>query len=502
MEKEFVLSLKNITKLYPGVIALNDVSINFIAGEVHAIVGENGAGKSTFIKTITGAVQPDKGTIMVQHDTYPAMTPTLARKHGIECIYQEFNLIDSLSAAENICYGTRYGKIVDQKAMNKVAQDVFDQFGIDINPGTLVRNLSSAQKQIVEIAKAITKSPRILVLDEPTASLTISEIDILRKIIDQLKAYGATIIYISHRMEEIFQVSDRVSVLRDGKYITTLKTSETSRPELIKYMVGRDLSEKYPVRGCVPGEVALELKNLTGNGVKNISFKARKGEILGIAGLVGAGRTEIMKVVYGAERTQWGDIIVNGNKVKIRSPKDAMGLGIGYIPEDRKLEGCFLMESIRWNIVYNMVKKISHFLVVDKKKEKEIADTYSERLSIKAPSLEQKVLNLSGGNQQKVVVAKALASETEIVIFDEPTRGIDVGAKHEIYEIMNGLCAEGKCIIMVTSDMEELLGMSDRIVVFEEHTMAGELSKNQFSQEAILELASGGGTHEKFDLGA
>ncbi len=495
MSDNYVLSLKNITKLYPGVVALDDVSLDFIAGEVHAIVGENGAGKSTFIKTITGAVRPDKGSIVVcKNEACSTMTPAFARQNGIECIYQEFNLIESLSAAENICYGNRLGKLVDQKAMNKIAQSVFDQFGIDIDPSTLVRNLSSAQKQIVEISKAVTKNPQILVLDEPTASLTVSEIDILFKIISQLKAKGATIIYISHRLEEIFQVSDRVSVFRDGKYITTLKTTESSRPELIKFMVGRELSEKYPLRTTQPGDVALELRNLTGNGVKNISFKARRSEILGIAGLVGAGRSEIMKVAFGSEHRQWGEVLVNGKAVDIKTPRDAMGYGMGLIPEDRKLEGCFLMESISWNIVYNIVRKISKFLIIDKKREKQIAESYSNRLRIKAPSLEQKVLNLSGGNQQKVVVAKALAAETDIIIFDEPTRGIDVGAKHEIYELMNGLCHEGKCIIMVTSDMEELLGMSDRIVVFAEHELAGELNKEEFSQEAILELASGGHT--------
>jgi ABC-type sugar transport system ATPase subunit len=484
-----VLSLKNITKLYPGVVALNNVSISFEAGEVHAIVGENGAGKSTFIKAITGALRPDKGSITVQHDTYPSMTPTLAKKHGIECIYQEFNLVDALSAAENICYGRRIGRFVNQKAMNRIAQDVFDQFGIDISPNTLVRDLSSAQKQIVEISKAITKSPRILILDEPTSSLTMTEIEILMKMIAQMKSYGATIIYITHRLEEVFQVSNRVSVLRDGQYITTLNTAETSRPTLIKNMVGRELSEVYPKRTTEPGEVALELRNLTGNGVKNISLKARRSEILGVAGLVGAGRSEIMKVVFGAERRQWGEVLVNGKPARIRSPGDAMAFGIGLIPEDRKREGCFLMESISWNIVYNIIRKISRLTVVDRKKEEAIAGSYAERLRIKAPTLSQKVLNLSGGNQQKVVVAKALAADTEIIIFDEPTRGIDVGAKHEIYELMNELCNEGKCIVMITSDMEELLGMSDRIVVFAEHRLIGELGKEDFSQEACLELA-------------
>lgn len=492
MQEEIsVLSLNNITKLYPGVVALDDVSMSFLAGEVHAIVGENGAGKSTFIKIITGARQPDRGSISVQHDAYAAMTPALAKRHGIECIYQEFNLIDTLSAAENICYGEKRRGLVNQKKMNKVAQDVFDQFGIAINPRTLVRDLTSAQRQIVEIAKAVTKSARILILDEPTAPLTVAEIDILMKIIEQMKGYGATIIYISHRLDEIFRIADRVTVLRDGRYITTMNVADTNRPELIKHMVGRELSDQYPQRGSLPGDVALELRDLTGNGVKNISFTARRGEVLGVAGLVGAGRSEIMKVVYGAERRQWGEVLIGGKPVDIRSPRQAMSCGVGLIPEDRKREGCFLMESVKWNITYNIAGKISRFGVVDKKKENEISGEYASLMRIKTPSLDEKVLNLSGGNQQKVVVAKALAAKTEIIIFDEPTRGIDVGAKHEIYELMNELCAEGKAIIMVTSDMEELLGMSDRIVVFAEHELAGELSRGEFSQEAVLELASG-----------
>lgn len=283
-----------------------------------------------------------------------------------------------------------------------------------------------------------------------------------------------------------------MAILRDGKYITTLNTAETNRPELIKHMVGRELAEAYPQRKCVPGKVALELKRLTGNGVKDVSFKARSSEILGIAGLVGAGRSEIIKVVLGAEHRQCGAVYIHGKKARIRTPRQAMAYGIGLIPEDRKREGCFLKESISWNIVYNIIKRISRFMIVDKTREKQIAEKYSDRLSIKTPNLQQKVLNLSGGNQQKVVIANSLASDTDIFIFDEPTRGIDVGAKREICELMNELCGEGKCIVMITSDMEELLGMSDRIVVFAEHEVAGELSHEEFSPEAILELASGG----------
>jgi len=493
-EKKPILSLKNIMKLYPGVVALNKVSIDFYPGEVHALIGENGAGKSTFIKTITGAHAPDGGTITVDGETYPAMTPALARKHGIECIYQEFNLIDVLSAAENICYGERLGRLVNQKKMRKIAQDLFDDFGVSIHPDTLVRDLTPGHMQIVEIAKAVSKKTRVLILDEPTAPLSVAEVEILFRIVRKLRGEGVAVIFISHRLDEVFQLTDRVSILRDGEYITTLNTAETNRAELIRYMVGREMTATFPPRNAQIGEVALELKNLTGNGVKNISLKARKGEILGVSGLVGAGRTEIMKVVFGAEKKQWGRVYVNGQEAFIRSPKAAMHqYGVCMIPEDRKREGCFLSETISWNIVYNVLPSISRFGVVDAKKEAEIADYYGKSMRIKAPDLKNtRVGTLSGGNQQKVVVGKALATRSDIIIFDEPTRGIDVGAKYEIYELMNGLAEEGKCVIMITSDMEELLGMSDRIVVFGEKCLAGELTRDEFSQERILDMASTG----------
>jgi ribose transport system ATP-binding protein len=410
----------------------------------------------------------------------------------VECIYQEFNLIDVLSAAENICYGERQGKLVSQKKMRAVAQKLFDDFGVDIDPDTLVRDLTPGHMQIVEIAKAVSKNARILILDEPTAPLSVAEVEILFRIVRQLRDQGVAIIFISHRLDEVFELTDRVSILRDGEYITTLNTKETSRAELIRYMVGREMTATFPPRHAKIGEVALELKNLTGNGVKNISFQAHAGEILGISGLVGAGRTEIMKVVYGAEKAQWGEIYVHGKKANIKSPKDAMHkYGICLIPEDRKREGCFLGETIAWNLSYNVVEEISKFGVVNTKKEQEISERYGKAMRIKAPSLDKTLVgSLSGGNQQKVVVGKALATQSDIIIFDEPTRGIDVGAKYEIYELMNGLCEEGKCVIMVTSDMEELLGMSDRIVVFGEKCLAGELTKEEFSQERILDLAS------------
>ncbi len=491
-ERKPILSLKDIMKIYPGVVALNKVSIDFYPGEVHAIIGENGAGKSTFIKTITGAHAPDGGTITIDGETYKAMNPALARRHGVECIYQEFNLIDVLSAAENICYGEKYGKLVNQKKMRQIAQEIFDDFGVDINPDTLVRNLTPGHMQIVEIAKAVSKNARILILDEPTAPLSVAEVEILFRIVRKLREDGVAIIFISHRLDEVFELTDRISILRDGEYITTLNTKETNRAELIKYMVGREMSATFPPRNATIGEVALELKHLSGNGVRDISFKARKGEVLGISGLVGSGRTEIMKVVYGVEPRQHGEVWVNGKPADIRSPKDAMHkYGVCLIPEDRKREGCFLQETISWNIVYNVLGKISHMGVVGKKQEGEIADFYGKSMRIKAPNLDRtKVMTLSGGNQQKVVVGKALATKSDIIIFDEPTRGIDVGAKYEIYELINRLCEEGKCVIMITSDMEELLGMSDRIVVFGERCLVGELTKEEFSQERILDMAS------------
>ncbi len=491
--KEPILSLKDIVKLFPGVVALKNVNLDFYPGEVHALVGENGAGKSTLIKAITGAHAPEGGTITVDGETYKAMTPALSRQHGIECIYQEFNLIDVLSAAENVCYGEKMpGLLVNQKAMNERASQIFQDFGVDIDPSTLVRDLTPGHMQIVEIAKAVSKNARILILDEPTAPLSVAEVDILFNIVRKLRDDGVALIYISHRLDEIFEISDKVSVLRDGEYITTMNTKDTNRAELIKYMVGREMTQTFPPRHAEIGEVALELENLTGNGVKNISFKAHKGEILGLSGLVGAGRTEIMNVVFGAEKKQWGKIYVNGEPAQIRNTNDAMHkYGIGMCPEDRKRFGCFLSETISWNIVYNVLGKISRFGVINNKQEKEIADYYGKSMRIKAPNLDQtKVLTLSGGNQQKVVVGKALATEAEIIIFDEPTRGVDVGAKYEIYELMNGLAEEGKCILMVTSDMEELLGMSDRIVVFGERCLAGEIEKKDFSQELVLDLAS------------
>jgi ribose transport system ATP-binding protein len=493
MDAKVVLSLENITKRYPGVLALNNVSLNFIEGEVHALLGENGAGKSTLIKAVAGAINIDDGIIHVGGQDHKQMTPHFSRSMGIEVIYQEFNLVPTMSTAENIFIGDKVGDglLVNYRAMERKAREIFELFKADIDPKALVRELSPAKKQIVEIAKAVSKNVKILIMDEPSAPLSVSEVEHMFEVINQLKQKGVTVIYISHRLEEVFRISDRVSVLRDGEYVATKLTRDTNRRELINLMVGRELKETYPPRANPPGKIALEVRNLTGNGDYDISFSVRKGEILGISGLVGAGRTELAMLLFGAAPIESGEIWIEGESVKVRSSLDAIEHGMGLLTEDRKGKGLFLEMGVGWNISFPIVRKLSKYGVVDTKTEKEITEQYRKRIDIKTPSMEQRVINLSGGNQQKVVLAKTLAAESEILIFDEPTRGIDVGAKQEIYQLMCELADNGNAILMISSDMEELLGMSDRIIVLSEGKLAGEVKKEQFSQDYILDLASG-----------
>jgi ribose transport system ATP-binding protein len=486
-----LVSLRNVTKTYPGVTALNNLSMDFYPGEVHALLGENGAGKSTLIKIIAGAVEPDSGSVQFGESIYERLTPHEARAHGVEVIYQEFNLIGSLSAAENIALGERTGRLVDFRHMEKQARELFEQFGVDLDPACLVRDLSSSQQQIVEIAKAVSKNARILVMDEPTAPLSVSEVDSLFRIIRLSRDRGVSIIYISHRIDELFEIADRISVLRDGAFIADRTVAETNRAELINLMVGRELRESYPQRAKPPSETMLELRNLTGNGDEDISFSIRKGEIFGLAGLVGAGRTELAKLIYGAAKLDGGSLLIDGKPVRIRSPRDAIRNGIGLIPENRKEEGCFLEMPVDWNICFPSIRGISRHTIVNLHKERKLAERFSGLLRIRTPSLSQKVKNLSGGNQQKVVLAKTLATNSTLLIFDEPTRGIDVGARQEIYKLMADLADKGHAIMMISSDMEELLGMSDRIAVLAEGCLMGILDRPEFSQNRILELASG-----------
>jgi ribose transport system ATP-binding protein len=493
MTPRTVLSLKNITKRYPGVLALDRFSLDFFEGEVHALLGENGAGKSTLIKAVAGAIEFDAGTIGIGGHEYTRMTPHLSRGMGIEVIYQEFNLVPTLSAAENIFLGDKIGGgiWVDYRAMVSRAAELFQQFQVDINPETLVRDMSPAQQQIVEIVKAVSKNVKLLIMDEPSAPLSVSEVERMFEIIRQLKQRGVTVIYISHRLEEVFRISDRVTVMRDGCYVATLRTQDTDRQELISLMVGRELREIYPARSASPSEVALEVRRLSGNGDRDISFAVKKGEILGVSGLVGAGRTELAMMLFGAAPAESGEIRVKGRAVKINSPADAMGHGIGLLTEDRKGQGLFLEMPVRWNICFPIVRLLSRYGFVNTQSETDIADKYRARLNIRTPSMLQLVKNLSGGNQQKVVLAKSLAAQSDILIFDEPTRGIDVGAKQEIYKLMCELANSGIAILMISSDMEELLGMSDRIIVLCEGRLAGEVPRERFSQNTILDLASG-----------
>ena len=486
-----MLKLNNITKQYPGVIALDDVSIEFKDGEVHALMGENGAGKSTLIKTVAGAIKPSLGTIEVDNEVYTHMTPQIASKHGIAVIYQETMLCEPLTVAENIYLGKKFGKIYSKKRLFKMADELFKEYGFNLRPDIPVMALSSANKQLVEICKAISNDCKIIIMDEPTSSLASDDVELLFRIIKQLKEKGVTVIYISHRLDEVFEITEKVSILRDGKYIGTVNTKDTNREELIKMMVGRELKNTHPKRNHEIKETVLKIENLTGNSVENINFELHKGEILGLAGLVGSGRTETAELIVGAKRKTSGKIIVDNKEIKLKSPSDAIKYGIGLIPEDRKIDGCIQHNSVLFNTTLICNKEYMNKSIINEKKRIEIVEKYKEQLDIKVPSIRQEVINLSGGNQQKVVVAKTMAANLDIIIFDEPTKGIDVGAKKEIYELMNEMTKNGKSIIMISSDMEEVLGMSDRILVYYEGSISGELSKEEFSQEKILALASG-----------
>lgn len=493
---ERILEVDKVTKIYPGVKALDEVSLEFEKGEIHALVGENGAGKSTIIKTIAGAVKPDSGSVLFEGKDLTKMKTSEIRGCGIEVVYQEFNLALQLPVYENIFIGNLAkkgpgGKLADKKYMIEVTRRLFEKLGIDIDPEARVDSLSVAYMQFVEIAKAVSRNVRILIMDEPTATLTNAEVEILFKTIRKLKEEGVTILYVSHRMEEIFELTDRCSVLRDGKYIATVNTKDTDRKELIRYMVGREVNETFPPRKAEIGEEVLRVEHLTGNTVSDVSFTLHKGEILGFGGLVGAGRTETVEMLFGAARVENGDIWLHGEKVKIPNPRVAVQKGIALIPEDRKRHGLILDKSIMENSTLPMLKKFAKGAVLERKSQEKATQEQIDALAIKTPGMEQLAKNLSGGNQQKVVLAKWLISNSDILIFDEPTRGVDVGAKQEIYQIMNRLVESGKSIIMISSEMPELLGMADRLIVMCEHKMSGELTKENMDQMQVLDLASG-----------
>lgn len=493
-----ILKLWGINKAFPGVRALTDMELTLRKGEVLALVGENGAGKSTLMKILSGAYKRDSGVIEFDGKEVEIHSPKQSEELGISIIYQELNLIQRITVAENIFLG-RYPKKMGVVQWNKMKQDakaLFDSLGIEMNPGAMLRELSLAQQQIVEIMKAISINAKVVIMDEPTSSLSHNETEILFRIIRMLKERGTAVIFITHRLEEIYTICDRMTILRDGCYVGTRDVKDVKKDEMIEMMIGRQLTNQYPQRNHEIGSVVLEVKHLSDGGkrVKDISFAAHSGEVLGIAGLVGAGRTETMRMIFGADKKAGGDIFIDSKKVAINSPRDAISRGIGFVTENRKEEGLFLHSSVEVNTVMVALKKVLKAgLYFDFKKQRKVAKEYVELLHTATSSVEKRVMFLSGGNQQKVVLAKWLFSDSRIIIFDEPTRGIDVGAKREIYEIINRLVAAGKVVIVVSSDLEEIMGICDRILVIHEGAVSGELDKAEFSQSRITGYAVGGG---------
>jgi len=491
---EILMEVRNLCKYYAGVKAIDDISISFFKGEIHALAGENGAGKSTLIKAITGAIEPTSGEIVIEGQSYQKLTPIEAIHHGIAAIYQEFTLIPYLSIAENVFLGKEImqGAFINKQAMNEEVRKALDDMGIHLKPASLVKDLGVAHQQIVEIVKAIMSDSKILIMDEPTAPLTNNETKILFKLIEKLKEKEVTILFITHRMEEIFKICDRVTVMRDGQFIVTENVEDISMAQLIKYMVGRDLGENFPLRTTPMGEEILTVQHYTSDKINDVCFSLHRGEILGFGGLVGAGRTEIMQCIFGADKINSGSLKLNGKEISINNPGSALRHGIGLIPEDRKNQGVLLSLSVKENISFSSLMRIAKRWFINDKKDISLSEYYVDKLRIKTPNIKQLVNNLSGGNQQKVVLAKMLATECDIIIFDEPTRGIDVGAKQEIYQLIRHLAdVEGKSIIIVSSEMPELIGMSDRILIIRQGKIVGELQRQDFSQELILEYASG-----------
>ena len=490
---KFLLQMRGIDKTFPGVQALKGVSLTLQRGEVLALVGENGAGKSTLIKVLGGAHLPNGGEILLDGQHVQVATPTAARRAGVSIIYQEFNLIPDLTIRENIFLGqepTKAGFV----RMSDERRDVvalFEKIGMKMDSETRCRDLTVAQQQKVEIAKALSVDAQIIVMDEPTAALTTQEVNHLFAIIQDLQDHGIGIIYISHRLDEVFEVADRVMVLRDGEHVGTEEIGAVSRERLIEMMVGRPIESEFPKRAADAGAERLRVENLCrGEVVRNVSFTARAGEVLGFAGLAGAGRTETMRMVFGADVPDTGRIYLNGTETSIRNPRDAIHNGICLLSEDRKNQGLVLGHSVRENFGLPNLDRFLHWPFVDRRQEQSEFAGYVASLKIKLANQEQPAANLSGGNQQKVVLAKWLARHADIIIFDEPTRGIDVGAKYEIYLLMNKLAAEGKAIIMISSELPEILGMSDRVIVMHEGQIKGEIvDVANTRQEDILSMA-------------
>ncbi len=493
--RETVLSMKKIDKRFTGVHALKGVDFDLREGEIHALVGENGAGKSTLMKALTGIFPKDSGEIFYLGKLFNPSGPKDALEKGIGIIHQELNMMDELTVAQNIFIGreSMNGMFLSEKKQNQRTAGLLNRLNMDIDPTVTLGKLTVGKQQMVEIAKAVSHDLKILILDEPTAALTETEINDLFSIMRDLAAKGVAMIYISHRMDEIGQITDRVTVLRDGEYVGTKNTTNISKEDIINMMVGRVIYEEPKSKSNVPKDapVVLEVNNLNaGKMVKDVSFKLRRGEILGFAGLMGAGRTETARAVFGADEIETGTIFVDGKPVRVNTPMDAVGYGIGYLSEDRKRFGLAVGMSVADNAILASYEKYARGLFIHKKQVETVVNTYVDKLKIKTPNLDQLLKNLSGGNQQKVVIAKWLIRNSDILIFDEPTRGIDVGAKSEIYTLMNELAREGKSIIMISSELPEILRMSDRIMVMCEGRITGEIDIEDASQEKIMHYAT------------
>jgi ribose transport system ATP-binding protein len=495
METQPLLRMEGISKSFPGVQALDNVDFEVCPGEILGFVGENGAGKSTLIKIVSGVYSKDKGTIWLNGKVVEARSPQEAQNLGISTIYQELALVPHLTVAENIFLNKEPRRVpaigmVDFRKMNRQAEEILHDLGADVPGDKPLRELTVAAQQMVEIAKAVSQNASLILMDEPTSALSSKEVDALFAMMRRLKEKGVPVVFISHRLEEILQVVDRIIVMRDGRRVGTLPISEATEEKIIRLMVGRDVG-LFPKQEATISEPVLEVRNLSGDGIRDVSFTVRKGEIVGLAGLIGAGRTDLARLICGVDRPTSGEVLIDGETVHIGSPSDAVRYGIGWIPEDRKQHGLVLRMNVKQNTTMPILKRISNRLAaVQTKKEVEIAAHYVEALSIVTPSLSQTVNNLSGGNQQKVVLAKWLSSEPKVLIMDEPTRGIDVGAKAEVHALMSRLAQQGMGILMISSEMPEIVGMSDRVVVMCQGRVTGEFERGAMTQEDIMTCAT------------
>ncbi|MBS3995148.1 MAG: sugar ABC transporter ATP-binding protein [Alkaliphilus sp.] len=495
MTNEYILDMNQISKSFPGVKALDNICLKVRKGTIHALMGENGAGKSTMMKVLFGIYTPDSGKMIFKGQELKLTGPSDALRNGISMIHQELSPVPHMTVAENIFLGkepTR-GKTgwIDKKKMNDDTKALLDGLGININPKAKMKDLSIAKIQMVEIATAVSYNADLIIMDEPTSAITEKEVDHLFRIIDNLKSKGVSIIYITHKMDEVFKISDDITVLRDGQFVGMLPAKNLNKDKLIEMMVGREIKQVFHKEEAEIGEVALSVRNLTRKGkFKDVSFEVRKGEILGVSGLMGSGRTEVIESVFGIYPADSGEIYVHGNKATIHSPKDAIKYKLGLLTEDRKLSGCFLPLSVKDNMITASIDSFITNGYLNKKKINEKCKEQKDKLQVKTPSLDQLILYLSGGNQQKVLLARWLLNDPDILILDEPTRGIDVGAKAEIHKLMSQMAKEGKAIIMISSEMPEILGMSDRIVVMHEGKKMGELSREEASQERIMHMVT------------